>query len=195
MDDEERKRKHREYMREYYLRNPAKAVAKRAQVKAKRNINPAWADAQRRRSREYAAKDVQRSRDRATAWRLANPERYKENMRRAHERNREKRVAAAAAWKKANPEKAKAAAIDHAHRRRAKKLEGDYAGCASLIAKWKQQVRFICHICGHRFQTKGNMHVDHIIPLSKGGGHVIENLQRLCSGCNLRKSDKLDYAS
>lgn len=36
-------------------------------------------------------------------------------------------------------------------------------------------------------------HVDHIIPLSKGGLHHPDNLQILCASDNLSKSDKLDY--
>lgn len=35
------------------------------------------------------------------------------------------------------------------------------------------------------------LHVDHIIPWSKGGETVIDNLQTLCSKCNLGKSDVL----
>ena len=33
------------------------------------------------------------------------------------------------------------------------------------------------------------LHVDHIVPWSKGGETVLENLQTLCSKCNLGKSD------
>lgn len=33
------------------------------------------------------------------------------------------------------------------------------------------------------------LHVDHIMPWAKGGEIVLENLQTLCSKCNLGKSD------
>jgi len=33
------------------------------------------------------------------------------------------------------------------------------------------------------------LHADHIKPWSKGGETVIENLQTLCSKCNIGKSD------
>jgi len=35
------------------------------------------------------------------------------------------------------------------------------------------------------------LHVDHIVPVAKGGRAVIENLQTLCSLCNFGKSDEL----
>lgn len=37
------------------------------------------------------------------------------------------------------------------------------------------------------------MHVDHILPLSKGGVHEASNLQIIPKTINLRKSDKLDF--
>ena len=33
------------------------------------------------------------------------------------------------------------------------------------------------------------LHIDHIIPWSKGGATVLENLQTLCSECNIGKSN------
>ena len=50
---------------------------------------------------------------------------------------------------------------------------------------------FKCVICG-RSPAKNpdiELQVDHIIPYSKGGETVIENLRTLCSECNLGKSD------
>lgn len=52
---------------------------------------------------------------------------------------------------------------------------------------------FKCVICGRTPKKDGvTLHVDHIIPVSKGGKTEPENLRTLCSICNLGKSDKYD---
>ena len=50
---------------------------------------------------------------------------------------------------------------------------------------------FKCTACGASPATNPGteLHVDHIIPVSKGGTSVIENLQTLCRICNLGKGD------
>jgi len=51
--------------------------------------------------------------------------------------------------------------------------------------------KFMCVKCGHGPQNNPatKLHIDHIIPYSKGGETTEENLQALCSACNLGKSD------
>ena len=38
----------------------------------------------------------------------------------------------------------------------------------------------------------GATHIDHIVPVNQGGTNDRDNLQLLCAGCNLRKSDRSD---
>lgn len=51
--------------------------------------------------------------------------------------------------------------------------------------------KFKCCICGRSPATTPNLelHIDHIKPYSKGGETIIDNLQTLCSDCNLGKSN------
>lgn len=44
-----------------------------------------------------------------------------------------------------------------------------------------------CVYCG----SVENLHLDHIIPFSRGGATNVENLQLLCQKCNLEKSNKI----
>jgi len=44
-----------------------------------------------------------------------------------------------------------------------------------------------CVRCG----SKQDLHFDHVIPVSKGGGNLGVNIQILCQPCNLRKADKI----
>jgi 5-methylcytosine-specific restriction endonuclease McrA/predicted RNA-binding Zn-ribbon protein involved in translation (DUF1610 family) len=48
-----------------------------------------------------------------------------------------------------------------------------------------------CTRCGATPQTDGvSLHVDHIVPVSKGGKTELDNLQTLCAPCNLGKSNR-----
>ena len=64
----------------------------------------------------------------------------------------------------------------------------------SIRLRWKvlQQDNFKCRACGASPAiTPGiELHVDHIKPWSKGGDTIFENLQTLCSKCNIGKSTK-----
>ena len=60
-----------------------------------------------------------------------------------------------------------------------------------LKQKIYQRDNYTCQKCGYRDVTTNGLHIDHIIPVSKGGMTVEQNLQVLCRKCNLSKSDKL----
>lgn len=84
-----------------------------------------------------------------------------------------------------------------AHRRRARLLQvgGTFttAEWIALLAKYPK-----CPgPCGRRWEDiplppgrKSAVTRDHIVPISKGGPNVIENLQPLCYSCNSRKGDR-----
>lgn len=46
-----------------------------------------------------------------------------------------------------------------------------------------------CRSCGHSVETGAVLHVDHIVPIARGGRTEMKNLQTLCSSCNMGKSD------
>ena len=54
---------------------------------------------------------------------------------------------------------------------------------------------FKCVICGASSKEGVRLHVDHIIPVSKGGKSRSNNLRTLCERCNVGKSDKIEDIS
>jgi 5-methylcytosine-specific restriction endonuclease McrA len=44
----------------------------------------------------------------------------------------------------------------------------------------------MCHICGKKCEAS-EIHLDHVVPLAKGGTHDAENLRVACAKCNLEK--------
>lgn len=65
---------------------------------------------------------------------------------------------------------------------------------AGLRLRVYERDRFRCVFCGRNpISDLGvELHVDHVRPFSKGGQTTFENLQTLCSVCNLGKSDRTD---
>ncbi|MEH7482456.1 HNH endonuclease [Neobacillus drentensis] len=59
----------------------------------------------------------------------------------------------------------------------------------SLVLSFAETVEKKCMHCG---SIEGPFHIDHIVPLAKGGRDEVENLQCLCSICNQKKGANLD---
>lgn len=51
---------------------------------------------------------------------------------------------------------------------------------------------FRCQLCGATAKDGIKLHVDHIIPISKGGKTEMQNLRTLCERCNLGKGNKIE---
>jgi len=55
----------------------------------------------------------------------------------------------------------------------------------------KKRDNYTCRICGKYMPDGVGLHIDHIVPISKGGKSIASNLQVLCSVCNGRKSARV----
>lgn len=49
---------------------------------------------------------------------------------------------------------------------------------------------FRCVRCGRGREDGVKLHVDHIVPVSRGGKSTMDNLQTLCEDCNCGKGNK-----
>lgn len=126
------------------------------------------------------------------AWRKRNRERinaYSKKWIAAHPDYHKVVVERAKVWMKNQPiarYRGWRSAIDQ--RRRARKL-GVTIGPVSL-AQALIDYNGICGICNKQLTDK-YIHLDHIIPLAKGGAHVQTNIQPTHAICNCRKGTKV----
>lgn len=109
----------------------------------------------------------------------------------SREANRPKSRARLRRYYAANPEKA----LANVHHRRARKLNAEI-GCRksyAVFSKWARNAKCLrCYWC-HRQTKVKKRHLDHIIPLAKGGADSVANLCVSCPNCNRRKSAKLPF--
>jgi 5-methylcytosine-specific restriction endonuclease McrA len=122
-----------------------------------------------------------------------------------YQRHKDEFSAKAKVWRSNNQEKIKADKIRwreenrDAHRaqrrnRKARKRANGGSHTAADVAEILLMQGRKCAYCRARLKGKA-YHVDHIIPLAKGGRNDRRNLQILCIQCNLSKSalDPLDF--
>lgn len=128
--------------------------------------------------KKHSAKIVER----VTRWRSDNKEKVKLNTKKYST----KIVARMQLWRKQNPEKGRA----HHHNREARKRVsgGNHTG-ADIKWLMKTQKDKCAHPWCRKPLSEG-YHLDHRIPVAKGGGNDRRNIQLLCAPCNLSKSAK-----
>ena len=115
-----------------------------------------------------------------------NPEYFKKYR----EENKEKIYETQKLWREENIDRVRFNERINSAKRRALKLSVDDGTITrdSLKDIWNGK----CSICDRKIEYKNKLtHLDHIIPLSKGGKHSIHNVQWTCASCNQHKSDKI----
>ena len=60
-----------------------------------------------------------------------------------------------------------------------------------LVARLCREQDGLCGICDKRIEPWESMHLDHIVPVSRGGSHDRKNLQAAHALCNLRKGNRM----
>ena len=63
---------------------------------------------------------------------------------------------------------------------------------ASMRYEVLRRDNFRCVLCGASAGDGVQLHVDHIVPLAKGGKTELSNLRTLCDRCNLGKGAKIE---
>jgi 5-methylcytosine-specific restriction endonuclease McrA len=188
-----------------------------ANPEAKRAYNAAYHATHREQIREqkraWNADNREKRLSYFAAWRAANPERVRANNAAYLAANREERRAACAAyyaanrenlcaaksvyyvanretvraykaaWRAANPENILSR---NRNRRALKKRAGGKHSAADILALFKLQRGKCAHPWCVKRLTSG-YHVDHVIPLSRGGSNDRKNLALLCQPCNNQK--------
>lgn len=156
----------------------------RAAVKRHRNT-PEGRESHRIRQAEYAASNREQERVRAAEWRKNNPEKARDLDRAMYLKSKPAILEYNRKYRSENPERCSVWARNRQARKR--------AGGGTLS---KEHVDFLlawqagrCLTCNVDFASTG-YHIDHVIPLAKGGAHCDENVQLLCPTCNKRKATR-----
>ena len=150
--------------------------------------NPEYRKKIRAKQKLYYQQHKEIIKENVKKWIKANPDRARATM-----------TKCVREWRKANPKRDKVTTaryqqsvkgkiakrkVDHIRRARMKQVECEKVEIILVLQQSNKQ----CGICKRALDYEQEpYHIDHIIPLAKGGGHVMTNLQLAHPKCNMQK--------
>lgn len=167
------------YDKKWYERNKEK---KKAAAKKWRENNPEKVAEMRRR---YCREHVEEIRQKRKSYTASNSERLSKYHADYRDKNRESINAKIAKYQRSIPEKRR----QYRSKRRAIQkgaIVGDVTAISAWESTWRGKRNVRCYWCCGLFSGK-QCHADHVVALSKGGFHHLDNLVIACGRCNSRK--------
>jgi 5-methylcytosine-specific restriction endonuclease McrA len=180
-------------LQKWKIENPEKAKAhsdkwRKANPEKTKARSTAWRKANPEKAKAYSVK-----------WSKANPEKIRAHSANRVKGNPVKKAARQAKWLKANKERYRAICAKWAkanrekvnateHKRRARKLAAGGSFTGEEIKKMLKNQKGKCVVC--KVGITKLYHIDHIMPLARGGHNGITNIQLLCPNCNRKKNAK-----
>lgn len=147
-------------------------------------------------SREWNRRNPGRVVERVREWRAANPDARKEHDARYRERHVEEIQRRQRAWRAANIEQVRRTAREYVRNNLDKANEAWHRRHARLMGATVERFTRAeiwdrdggrCHICGRRCDAN-DWHLDHIVPLARGGEHSRRNVAVAHPFCNMSKN-------
>lgn len=133
-------------------------------------------------------------------WRESNPDKFSAYQSKYQSEHRKEARKRCVEWRKKYPDRARAQGFKwrsenkeanalKSARRRAKIKHGGCDIPKDIYKRLMSLQKGKCPVCKSQLTT-AYRHLDHIIPLARGGEHSVMNVQLLCPPCNLSKNAK-----
>jgi len=158
--------------------NAANSAWRRANPDNGRATTAAWREKNKKRVKELQAV-------RGAKYYALNREKVISDSAKYHTEHPEQAKATRSRWKKKHPEKVRIAY----HNYQANKKENGGKVSLGLAERLLTRQKNRCAVCKKSLKKTG-YHLDHIVPLARGGKNEDRNIQITCPKCNMQKNAK-----
>lgn len=184
----------------------------RCRALCNRHYQQRWREANAEKCREAVRRSKAKNREQVRAYNARYAAEHPEVARASYRRNRAKRLTYQAEYREQNREKRRASvarwdarnvdrrratealrraanrehfALKEAARRARKLANGCFDVTAADVRRLLIRLRGSCAYCSTNLSA--GFHLDHVMPIARGGSHSIGNLTAACARCNLTK--------